>query len=245
VKMIFAQWPAPAHVVAGTTLRSDGVSRAPYAMANLALHVGDDPSSVVQNRQKLDQTLPGKKEWQWLNQVHGVEVAAAPVDGAPDADAVVANRPGVVCTVLTADCLPILLCNREGTEVAAIHAGWRSLCYGVVEKSVAAMKSSPETLLAWMGPAIGPQAFEVGSDVREAFLACDPTGASSTAFEPTGAAGKYLANLYLLASIRLQQCGVNAIHGGGLCTYTQERDFYSFRRDGVTGRMATFIYFHE
>jgi YfiH family protein len=157
--MIFAQWPAPPTVVAGTTLRSDGVSRAPYAMANLALHVGDDPSSVVQNRQKLDQTLPSKKEWQWLNQVHGVEVAAAPVDGAPDADAVVANRPGVVCTVLTADCLPILLCHREGTEVAAIHAGWRSLCYGVVEKSVAAMKSSPETLLAWMGAGDRPAGF--------------------------------------------------------------------------------------
>lgn len=238
-----AKWAAPDNVVAGTTTRRHGVSLAPYVANNLALHVGDDPRLVEENRQALDRQLPGKKSWQWLEQVHGTQVVKAPAGKVPVADACFTDQPATVCTVLTADCLPILLCNRHGTEVAAIHAGWRSLCHGVIEKTVATLQSTPAELLAWLGPAIGPSSFEVGEDVRTAFLQGNCGSEAVAAFVPKEIPGKYCCNIYLLAEIRLRSVGVNQIHGGDYCTVEDKENFYSYRRDGVTGRMASFIYF--
>lgn len=237
---LHADWPAPAHIVAGVTTRAgeNGI----YGQNNLGLHVGDESQAVLQNRKALDEALPGEKYWQWLEQVHGVEVARAPVDGVPVADAAFTAVANTVCTVLTADCLPVLLTDDQGLEVAAVHAGWRSLCDGVIENAVACFTAPPGRLMAWLGPAIGPQAFEVGEDVRRAFQAGPAGRASMAAFNPAGRQGKYLCDIYQLARIRLQRLGVEAVYGGQLCTVSDKARFYSYRRDGVTGRMAGFIY---
>ena len=234
---ILPDWPAPARVKSLMTTRAGGVSQAPWASLNLGDHVGDDPAHVAANRARLRQSLPADPGW--LRQVHSARVVELGRDANLEADAAVARQPGQVCAVLTADCLPVLFCDRAGSVVAAAHAGWRGLADGVLEATVAAMQVAPEGILAWMGAAIGPQAFEVGDDVREAFVARHPEAAA--AFAPH-APGKWLADLYRLARVRLDHAGVHAIYGGGRCTYQEADSFYSYRRDGVTGRMASLIW---
>lgn len=235
---LLPDWPAPAQVRALVTTRAGGCSLPPYDSLNLGDHVGDDPQAVAANRACLQTLLPGPA--QWLTQVHGVQVLTAPVPGCPEADAVTTDQLDQPVLVMTADCLPVLMTNRAGTRVAAAHAGWRGLCDGVLEQTVAAFGTGTE-VMAWLGPAIGPQAFEVGSEVRAAFLARDTAAAS--AFVPVdGKPGHWLADIYLLARQRLASVGVTAVYGGGACTYTQVNDFFSYRRDGRTGRMASVIW---
>ena len=243
-QFIKPNWPAPANVHALQTTRHGGYSHAPYHSFNLGNHVKDDPLHVAQNRQLLNQHVP--TEPVWLNQVHGIEVVdAASTTCIPDADASYSTQKNVVCVTMTADCLPVLLCDTACTVVIAVHAGWRSLCDGVLETSIhaacRAAKIESNQLMAWLGPAIGPNAFEVGAEVRAQFIAKDAQ--AEEAFKPLG--DKYLGNLYVIATQRLRTLGVTQIYGGmqeNWCTYTQSDTFFSFRRDGVTGRMATLIW---
>lgn len=236
---IVPDWPAPARVRALSTTRAGGVSVAPYDSLNLGIHVGDDPANVAANRAQVRRIVPSEPAW--LNQVHGtVVVDAASVAGVPDADASVSRTPGAVCVVMTADCLPVLLCDRAGTVVGAAHAGWRGLHGGVIEATVAAMQVVPADVIAWLGPAIGPTAFEVGDEVRAAFVATDAI--AEAAFKPAGQPGKWLADIYLLARQRLAALGVTAVYGGDCCTVSESRRFFSYRRDGVTGRMASLVW---
>jgi len=236
MELILPDWPAPANVRACTTTRQGGVSVGAYASLNLGDHVGDDPAHVTENRARLRRVLALPAEPLWLTQVHGIAVAEGQ---GGCADASVAFAPGTVCTVMTADCLPLLLCDRAGTAVAAVHAGWRGLLAGVIEAAVARLDVPAADLLAWLGPAIGPQSFEVGDEVRTAFMAED--AAASVAFRPTPG-GRWLADIYALARLRLVRCGVTAVYGGALCTFSDAARFYSYRRDGVTGRMASLIW---
>ena len=239
-RFITPDWPAPANVRACVTTRAGGVSRPPYASFNLAAHVGDDPQAVASNRARLCAELALPAEPAWLMQVHGDAVIdATQAAGAPQADGAFATVSDAVCAVLTADCLPVLLCDRAGTRVAALHAGWRGLAGGVIEAGVRALDVAGGELLAWLGPAIGPQAFEVGAEVRAAFVSQDP--AAGSAFHSHGN-GKFLADIYLLARQRLAGLGVTAVSGGGLCTVADRDRFYSYRRDGVTGRMASLVW---
>jgi YfiH family protein len=238
---IVPDWAAPANVRALITTRSGGVSSGPYASMNPADHVGDEADAVMKNRALLRELLPNEPHW--LKQVHGTGVhlageflSAAP----PEADACASRMPGAVCAVLTADCLPLLLCDEAGTAVGAAHAGWRGLCAGVIEHTVEAMGVPGERLLAYLGPAIGPMAFEVGEDVREAFMRVDPAAAG--AFIPGAMAGKWLADIYLLARQRLARAGVTRVFGGGACTYSDSQRFFSYRRDRATGRLASLIW---
>jgi hypothetical protein len=237
---IVPDWPAPRRVRALSTTRRGGFSQPPFDGFNLGMHVGDDACSVAANRAQLtrDASLPGVPGW--LNQVHGNRVIMAqegPVTAAADgAIAVVAGR---VCVAMTADCLPVLLCDRKGTRVGVAHAGWRGLVKGVLGAAVTAMQCAPEEIMAWLGPAIGPDAFEVGDEVRRAFLARSP--ATGRCFRPSPP-GRWLADLYGLARLQLQSLGVGAIYGGGWCTCSDPERFFSYRRDGVTGRMATLIW---
>jgi hypothetical protein len=242
IEFLVPDWPAPSNVRAAVTTRSGGASGAPFDSLNLADHVGDDPACVAENRRRLREALTLPAEPFWLHQVHGCDVADANAAGAGPpcaADAAVATRPGSVCAVLTADCLPVLFCSRAGDWVAAAHAGWRGLAAGVLERAVAHAPVPAADLLAWLGPAIGPQAFEVGSEVRAAFVVDDAGAADCFAPSP---AGRWLADLYALARRRLERCGVGWVGGGGLCTCTDARRFFSFRRDGTTGRMASVIW---
>jgi polyphenol oxidase len=236
-------WPAPHGVRALSTLRGDaqsGASKAPYGGFNLGDHVGDDRAAVSENRRRLKVAAGLPSEPYWLSQVHGISVADLDSVGAPGpADAAIARGSAKVCTILTADCLPILFASGSGDTVAAAHAGWRGLAAGVIEATVHTMGLPPESVVAWLGPAIGPQHFEVGVEVRDAFLAADPK--SGEAFEPN-ARGRFMADLSMLARRRLQRLGVSRIYGGGECTYTQADRYYSHRRDGVTGRQATLIW---
>ena len=238
---IIPNWPAPANVKALQTTRNGGISAAPYNSLNLGEHVKDNPLHAAQNRQLLSQFVPSEPVW--LNQVHGVDVIdAANTSCAPSADASYTTRKNVVCVTMTADCLPILLCDQAGTAVASIHAGWRSLCDGVIEATAKQMPVESSQLMAWLGPAIGPNAFEVGSEVRAQFIAQDVQ--AEAAFRPNN--DKWLGNLYQIATQRLNNLGITQIYGGGQnepwCTYTDESRFFSFRRDGLTGRMATLIW---
>jgi len=235
---IVPEWPAPRGVRALITTRAGGVSGGAYAGLNLGLRSGDDTETVVRNRASLRQSLPAEPNW--LRQVHGTTVVeAGGVRGSPEADAAFTRRSGAVCAVLTADCLPVLLCDEQGTVVAAAHAGWRGLCAGVLEQTLRAMDRPPAALLAYLGPAIGPAAYEVGAEVRQAFVDADPE--SEAAFAP-GKPGKFYADLYALARRRLVRSGVARVYGGGYCTYTECERFYSYRRDGATGRMASLIW---
>ncbi len=236
-------WPAPANVVALATSRVGGVSSGPYASLNLGDHVGDDPAAVAENRRRLQQSCPGLHSIGWLQQVHGVDVVDADASRIACADAQFSAEPGVGCVVMTADCLPVLLCDRRGSRVAAAHAGWRGLCHGVLEATVASFEPGSE-LLAWLGPAIGPASFEVGPEVRAAFIerAEGQVEATAACFAPSARAGHWLADLYQLARLRLQAAGVSAVYGGGLCTFTDATRFFSYRREPTTGRMATLIY---
>lgn len=211
---IRADWPAPSGVIAGTTLRN------------------------------TDFELPAKP--QWLNQVHGSRVVRYGSEdfnaGSPDADAIIADRVGAICVVRTADCLPVLLCSTDGTEIAAVHGGWRGLAAGIIEETIAALSTQPRDILAWLGPAISQPAFEVGGEVRDAFLGANPLAAA--AFDRNDR-GRWQADLYMLATQQLDKAGVADIFGGGLCTYTDKKRFYSFRRDGETGRLLSFVFRRE
>lgn len=239
---ITPEWPAHPRVRAASTTRVGGYSQPPFASLNLSDYVGDDPTAVARNRAWLRTALDLTSDPRWLRQCHGTAVcdldryaAAAP----PDADASVATKPGCVCAVLTADCLPVLLCNLAGTRVAAVHAGWRGLAAGVIEAAIKHFDDPGEQLLAWLGPAIGPAKFEVGSEVREEFVRRHAE--SARAFR-AGAAGQWFADLYELARIRLRHSGVDRIYGGGSCTYSEADRFFSYRRDTTSGRMASLIW---
>ena len=238
MRTIVPNWPAPARVRAFTTTRVGGVSGGPYNSFNLADHVGDDPKQVQVNRKRLRQAADLPSEPVWLRQVHGTEVVDAAA-GPATADGSFTDAAGTVCAILTADCVPIFLCDRRGTMVGALHAGWRGLAAGVIEAGVERMDVPGASLLAWLGPAIGPAAFEVGEDVRAAFVCADADAAR--AFVPS-AHGRWLADLYQLARRRLERLGVTAVFGGDHCTATQADLFYSYRRDGATGRMASIIW---
>ncbi|HXE40620.1 MAG TPA: peptidoglycan editing factor PgeF [Azonexus sp.] len=236
--LLIPDWPAPANVRAVQTLRSGGCSPAPWDSFNLGDHVGDDPARVAANRATLRAVLPA--EPLWLTQVHGIAVVdAGTASPAREADAAFARQPGKVCAVMTADCLPVLFCDRAGTVVAAAHAGWRGLLGGVLEATLGRMGVPAGEVLAWLGPAIGPVAFEVGDEVRAAFVAGDPEAAR--AFVPHGA-GKWLADIYCLARKRLQVAGVGSVSAGDWCTVSDAGRFFSYRRDGVTGRQASLIW---
>lgn len=236
--LLLPNWPAPDHIGAASTTRQGGVSRPPYDSLNLGDHVGDDPAAVAANRARLADALSLPAEPLWLTQVHGTTVVdAARGTAGVNADASVAFEPGVVCAVMTADCLPVLFCNAAGTKVGAAHAGWRGLHAGVLEATVQALGGG-EDLMAWLGPAIGPSAFQVGAEVRAAFLDADPGAAG--AFRPDG--GRWRADIYTLARRRLAACGIRSVHGGGLCTCTERERFFSYRRDATTGRMASLIW---
>jgi len=231
-------WPLPPSVRALQTLRTGGGSRAPWNGFNLGNHVGDVPEQVAANRSALRDLLPG--EPLWLQQVHGSVV----VDAAMSSDYVIADASftrsrGRICAVMTADCLPVLFCDRAGTVVAAAHAGWRGLLAGVLEQTVASMATPAADILAWLGPAIGPACFEVGDEVRAAFLA--DSSIAEAAFVAHGS-GKWLADIYQLACQRLNRLGVSEISGGNACTVSEENRYFSYRRDGVTGRMASLIW---
>lgn len=235
---IVPDWPVPANVRALITTRSGGVSTGPFASMNLGQRIEDDMQSVRTNRASLRDLLPA--EPMWLLQVHGARVADADKLQQPvEADAAVARNPGSVCIVMVADCLPVLLADRAGSVVAAAHAGWRGLAAGVLENTVRAMGTTPDELLAYFGPAIGPSAFEVGADVRDAFLAQSADAACAFV---THQPGKWRADLFALARQRLRASGVTQIYGGGLCTYSDPLRFFSHRRDKVTGRMGALIW---
>jgi YfiH family protein len=234
------EWPAPANVRALTTLRSGGVSEGDFASLNLALHVNDDPAAVVENRRRLIAAAAVPIEPLWLEQVHGIDVVE--VDGqiaSARADASFARSPKRVCAIMTADCLPVVFCDVEGTRVAAAHAGWRGLVAGVLEKTVAALDTAPRQLIAWMGPAIEPAAFEVGPEVREQFMARDSRNESAFV---ANARGRWQADLYALARQELARLGVGGIYGGGFDCFADSARFFSYRRSARTGRMATLIW---
>lgn len=238
---IVPDWPAPARVKAAATLRIGGVSEGSFASLNLGAHVGDDTSAVAENRRLLRAALGLPSEPTWLNQVHGtaVTVAAGPSASPPTADASVAFSGDAVCAVLTADCLPVLFCDRAGTRVAAAHAGWRGLVGGVLAETINALRVPPSELLAWLGPAIEQEAFEVGPEVREQFMARDPNNAA--AFQ-SNARGRWQADLYQLARNELARLGVTSVHGGGFKCFADSERFFSYRRDPRTGRMATLVW---
>ncbi|MFB2658781.1 peptidoglycan editing factor PgeF [Shewanella xiamenensis] len=254
--MLMHDWPVPDNVAIAMTDRHGGVSLTPYDSLNLGLHVGDIPQQVLVNRGLLAQQLQLATEPVWLEQVHGTRVVdladIAPINLTQDAqsecvslqntpplvaDASYTDLAGRVCVVMTADCLPVLLCNQQGTEVAAAHAGWRGLCDGVIEASVAKFASKPSELIAYLGPAIGPSAFEVGADVRAVFMAKDPNAESC--FIARG--DKYLADIIGLAKLRLKQLGITQIYSADICTVLNQ-DYFSYRRDKITGRMASLIW---
>jgi len=236
--LIVPEWPAPPNVHVVQTTRSGGVSQAPYDSLNLGTHVGDNPLHVAANRQRLSGMLPSEPIW--MGQVHGTIVQdAALASCVPQADAAVARHVDTVCTVMTADCLPVLLCDASGTVVAAAHAGWRGLSQGVIERTVEAMHAPADTLLAWLGPAIGPDAFEVGDDVYQIFVNHDAQAAKAFAATEHG---KWLADIYLLARQRLAALGVTRVYGGEYCTFHDASRFFSYRRDGACGRMASMIW---
>jgi YfiH family protein len=235
---IVPAWPAPPNVKALITTRAGGESQGVYASFNLGLRSGEDPQTVAANRRRLRALLP--QDPKWLRQVHGnVVIEVDTRQDEPEADAAVACRPGTICAVMVADCVPVLLTDRAGSTVAIAHAGWRGLANGVLENTLKAMRVPAGELMAYLGPGIGPRAFEVGPDVRDAFLSGNPQ--AEVAFKPH-APGKWLADLFLLARQRLRRAGVMEVSGGELCTYSDPARFYSYRRDRSTGRMAALIW---
>ncbi|MGZ8256654.1 MAG: peptidoglycan editing factor PgeF [Gallionella sp.] len=259
IPFIHPDWPAPPNVRALQTTRSGGISGAPYTSLNLGTHVGDAPLVVARNRNSLNAVLPSEPVW--LEQIHGTRVANADAANCREiADACIATKRGAVCVVMTADCLPILLCDTRGTVVAAVHAGWKGLAAGVIEATVQAMCVDGAQLMTWLGPAISSAAFEVGAEIREIFVAQNPAARAAftpserefintesnrqalTPSAPNTPSEKFHADLYALARLRLRALGITQIYGGDRCTHTESDTFFSYRRDGVTGRMATFIW---
>ena len=233
-------WPTPNHGRAFTTTRAQGHSQTPFNEFNLANYVEDDPEAVSANVNELTNELDLPETPRWLHQVHGTTALRAEAcTNSPDADASFTTQRNTVCVVMTADCLPILLCNRSGTEVAAIHAGWKGLLAGVIDSSIEALSSSPDDLLAWMGPALGPKHFAVGDDVRADFINRHPDNLKGFTQQKT----RWHLDFYKIATMNLQRCGVTHIYGGEHCTFAEDNDFFSYRRDnGLTGRMASLIW---
>ncbi|MCF6218910.1 MAG: peptidoglycan editing factor PgeF [Gammaproteobacteria bacterium] len=238
---IIPDWPAPECVRAVSTTRQGGGSQPPYATFNLATHVGDDPQQVVENRDHLQKQLNFPSSPAWMRQVHGIDIhtLADPPLASLQGDGAVSFKAGLVCAVMTADCLPVLLCDRSGQVVAAIHAGWRGLCSGVIERCIQQMQRPGDQLLAWLGPAIGPDAFQVGAEVLDRFVAHDQAAVKAFVRQDES---HWLADIYQLARLRLLSQGVTAIYGGQYCTFQQNDLFFSYRREGETGRMASLIW---
>ena len=246
MRFIKPNWPAPAGVVALSTTRESGFSKSAYAGLNLAHHVGDDANRVNRNRDALTQSLPVGSTLQWLKQEHGRNVIEAnQTQDAPTADASWTSASGIGCAVMTADCLPALFCSKDGDKIAAAHAGWRGLSQGILEVTAQALSVPASDLMVWLGPAIGPHAFEVGAEVREQFLHASPSSTRADIYrcfrENALNPGFYWADIYALARVRLAIIGITNVYGGDLCTFSDARRFYSYRRDGQTGRMATVI----
>jgi len=238
--MITPDWPAPDNIKAANTTRIGGVSLPPYDSFNLANHVGDSVESVASNRGSLTKLAPLPNEPLWLEQTHSTLVIDSHNwHSGIEADAIISHIDNHVCVVMTADCLPILLCNKQGDTVAAVHAGWRGLAAGIIEKTIHSFSCDPHDIMVWLGPAIGPSQFEVGVDVYHAFTQHDPQ--TKLAFQQSDP-DHYLADIYRLARQRLNNLGISAIYGGDYCTVTDHQRFFSYRRDGVTGRMASLIW---
>ncbi|RJG39506.1 peptidoglycan editing factor PgeF [Motilimonas pumila] len=245
MKLIKPNWPAPKHVVAFSTTRSGGVSKGPFQGLNLGLHVSDLPSDVQRNRSLLQQELGLTQPLAWLNQVHSnicIEITK-PLKQIPDVDGSWTRKTVLGCVVMTADCLPILFTDEQGSFVAAIHAGWRGLQSGIIEHTLTQINASPEQVLVWLGPAISQAAFQVGEEVKQAFEEHDAD--ASQAFIADTEAGKWRADLYALAKMRLQRLGVTQVYGGDYCTFNEPERFYSYRRQSMTGRMASVIYLEK
>lgn len=238
--LIFPEWPQPKNVASCSTTRAGGVSLPPFNSLNLGDHVGDDPNAVRENRQYLEKLAQLPQQPVWLEQVHGTHVLH--LDGNEvlnkQADAVYSDQIGQVCAIMTADCLPVLFCNKAGTEVAAAHAGWRGLCNGVLENTISQFISPKNEIMAWLGPAIGAKKFEVGAEVKDAFV--NQSTDLASAFISYN--NKYLADIYLLARKKIQAAGIRSIYGGDFCTVTDANRFFSYRREGKTGRMASLIW---
>jgi YfiH family protein len=245
VSVLRAEWPAPARVRAALSLRDGGVSRGPYASLNLAAHVGDEPAAVAANRARLRSALALPQEPLWLTQLHGTRVHDADLRlrthaaWPPEADAAVTRADGTVLAVLIADCMPVLLCRRDAAGIAIAHAGWRGLAGGVVEAALGKLGAKGDEVLAWLGPVIGPKHFEVGDEVREAF--CGHDARACVAFAPN-ARGRWQCDLHQLAMQRLAGLGVCSVYGANRCTFEEPDCFYSYRRDGTTGRLAALIW---
>ena len=239
-----AEWPAPANIKTLISTRKGGVSKGPFSSLNLGDHVNDNIDDVVANRNLITAFLPAAPTW--LSQVHGTNVieltSSTKIPGTPVADGSFSKESNQVCCVMTADCLPVLLCNEQGTQVAAVHAGWRGLLDGIIEQAIDKFDSSDQ-LLAYLGPAIGPNAFEVGNEVQQAF--CEQDHKAENAFKFSSNQGKWLADIYQLARIRLNNKGVAGIYGGDFCTVRDVEQFFSYRRDGQTGRMASCIWMEQ
>lgn len=242
---LIPNWDAPKNIKAVMTTRQGGFSSAPFDSMNLGDHVDDDWQIVAKNRASLKQRLNLPNEPLWLTQVHGLAIANADqhYKGTVEADASVAHQSGSVCAIMTADCLPVLFCNQQGTAVAAAHAGWRGLHVGILEQTVKSLNCPANEVMAWFGVAIGAEYFEVGDEVREAFVSVQAE--AEKAFVPSANAGKWLADIYLLARLRLQAIGVNKISGGEYCSYKDKERFYSYRREAKTGRMASLIWMRD
>ncbi|KLN46157.1 hypothetical protein AAY77_10615 [Providencia rettgeri] len=238
--LIFPDWPQPKSVSSCSTTRAGGVSLPPFDSLNLGDHVGDIPNAVSENRQRLEALAQLPQQPVWLEQVHGTDVLQLVGDKIHNsqADAVYSNQVGQVCAIMTADCLPVLFCNQAGTEVAAAHAGWRGLCNGVLENTINQFISPANEIIAWLGPAIGAEKFEVGKEVKEAFV--NQSSDLASAFVPYN--DKYLADIYLLARKKLRAAGVTKVYGGNFCTVSDENRFFSYRRAGKTGRMASLVW---
>ncbi len=245
--IITPNWPAPANIRSAISCRDGGVSQSVYKSWHMGTHVNDDPLAVETNRKKLIEQLDLQKPPQWLEQVHGNKIVEAQADGrVRTADACFTQDKGLACVVMTADCLPVLICDKQGTQVAAVHCGWRSLAQAILEKTIAIFNSSPEDLLVYLGPAISSAHFEVGIDLLEAFFesARSPqhTEQIAAAFSPGKRPLHFYADIYALARAELQTLGVTQIFGGDYCTFEEQDRFYSYRRDRVTGRMASLIW---
>lgn len=237
--IIKPNWPAPANVCSYATTRLGGVSKNDYDSLNLGLHVGDDEQLVLENRQRLQTTL-GYKSIAWLEQVHSAIATKANIDQVLQADASWTDQSELACVVMTADCLPVLFCDMSGQYIAAAHAGWRGLVNGILEETINQLPVEPNQLMAWLGPAIGPNKFEVGAEVKQAFL--DKDSEAELAFRANSTHDKYLADIYQLARLRLRKAGVTAVYGGDFCTVSDKDMFFSYRRQAVTGRMASLIW---
>ena len=242
-QVITPDWPAPSHIKSLSTTRGDGYSSAPFHDFNLARHVGDNPHRVAANRRYLLTKYHLPSPPQWLEQIHSTTVVEAQpyFETPPQADGIMTSENYRVCVVMTADCLPVLICDEDGEQVAAVHAGWRGLANGILEEAVSKFRAPAQNLMCWFGPAIGPQTFEVGQAVFDAFSEEDDRQQGFNRMESDGEP-KWLANIYQLARLRLARIGLTACYGGDFCTVTEDKRFFSYRRDGQTGRMASLIW---